>query len=482
MAKRKTHDRSGLSDIERDTLDFVNSITDEEAEAEEAARIRAKIKNRRMKQRREARRRKQRLRRIYLTILAIVALLLILGIAGIVHAIGKAISNRKAKNQAAADTEAVYEVNDAEIGVNTETDTEAAEIVVEEPVHADDGTIDLVFVGDILLHDPVEKYALQEDGSYDFSSLFANTLEDIEEADLAIVNQEVVIGGEELGVSGYPTFNAPYEMADCLAQTGFDVVLAANNHSWDKYSTGVKNELAYFDSHYPNMEVLGIHDSEADADEIYVYEQNGIRIAILNYTYGSNAVVDADYSYMLDTLTESEVRADIQAANELADLVIVCPHWGTEYSLEVDSTQKNWCQIFLEEGVDLVVGGHAHVIEPVQIYTNETTGDQMIVYYSLGNFVNWTSSSGSGIANRNIGGMAKVSIGYDTSGNPKILNYGVTALVCHDVSETNGITVYKLADYTEELAEANEIKSQDSAFTLEYAIDLCDQIWGSLWE
>ena len=144
--------------------------------------------------------------------------------------------------------------------------------------------ITLIMVGDILLHTPVAKSAQTEDGGYDFSAIFENVKEEISEADLALVNQEVIIGGAQLGVTGYPSFNAPYELGDALDEAGFDVILHATNHTLDKGKRGLLNCLDFWQENYPEKAVLGIHDSEEDQGEIYVYEQDGIKIAILNYT------------------------------------------------------------------------------------------------------------------------------------------------------------------------------------------------------
>ena len=146
-------------------------------------------------------------------------------------------------------------------------------------------TVTVMMVGDILLHMPIEETCHQEDGSYDFSSLFANTSDIISSADLALVNQEVIIGGEELGISGYPCFNAPYPIADALVDSGFDVICHATNHALDKGTRGIINTLNYWRTTYPDIITLGIYDNEEDSKNITVVTVNDIKIAILNYTY-----------------------------------------------------------------------------------------------------------------------------------------------------------------------------------------------------
>lgn len=360
--------------------------------------------------------------------------------------------------------------------------------------------ITLIMVGDILLHTPVAESGLREDGSYDFSAVFSHTKEEISAADLALVNQEVILGGTELGISGYPAFNAPYELGDTLVDAGFDVVLHATNHALDKGAKGILNCITFWKNTYPDIAVLGIHDSAEDQDEIYVYEQDGMKIAILNYTYGTNGIpLPQGMDYAVDQLTGLDrIADDLQRAEELADFTIVCPHWGTEYRLTQDSRQETLTQFFRENGADLVLGTHPHVIEPVAWVTEEgiqtcdlieQETDQgsilmgtdipegMLVYYSLGNFVNWTSGTGDGVANRMVGGMAMVTLGRGEDGTVSIKEYGIEPLVCHVEDGRDGVTVYPLSEYTEELAEKNAIRLQDGNFSLQYCHDLIEQVY-----
>ena len=350
--------------------------------------------------------------------------------------------------------------------------------------------ITLVMVGDILLHTPVAESGLREDGSYDFSAVFAQMKEEIQAADLALVNQEVILGGAQLGVSGYPAFNAPYELGDALVDAGFDVILHATNHALDKGKKGIQNCLSFWQENYPDTAVLGIHDSQEAQEEIYVYEKQGIRIAILNYTYGTNGIpLPGDMPYAVDLLDRERVADDLRRAGELADFVVVCPHWGTEYTLSATREQEDWAALFAENGADLILGTHPHVIEPVGWVNGGTAPDGesgqeaiapggTLVYYSLGNFVNWTSGTGAGVANRMVGGMARVTIGLDDAGEAVIKAYDVEPLVCHVEQGFGGVTVYPLEEYTENKAEQNEIVKQDSSFSLEYCRQLVRDVFG----
>ena len=149
----------------------------------------------------------------------------------------------------------------------------------------------IVMVGDMLMHTKVVESGKTEDGTYNFDHLFENVKDTIEEADLALVNQETILGGAELGYSGYPCFNTPTELGDAEVKAGFDVILHATNHTLDKKKAGVENCMEFWDTNYPDITYLGINKTQQEQDEdIYVYEQNGIKVAILNYTYGTNGI------------------------------------------------------------------------------------------------------------------------------------------------------------------------------------------------
>jgi len=167
----------------------------------------------------------------------------------------------------------------------TEAVTEIQTEISDEPAQ-----VDIVMVGDILLHTRVNESGLMEDGTYNYDHMFAQVKEDITAADLALVNQEVILGGTELKLSGYPNFNGAFEVGDSLVDAGFDVVLHATNHALDKGKKGLLRCLEFWDTTYPEIGVVGIHDTAEDAEEIYVKEIEGIRIAILNYTYGTNGI------------------------------------------------------------------------------------------------------------------------------------------------------------------------------------------------
>ena len=376
------------------------------------------------------------------------------------------------------------------IAIETEaTETESQDAIQPSTDQSSEAAPEykIIMVGDILLHTPVEESCLQPDGSYDYDSLFSHTKEEIAAADLALVNQEVIIGGADLGITGYPSFNADFSLCDSLVDAGFDIICHATNHAMDKGRKGLINCAKYWKENYPQITVLGIHDtadtSTSSGAEPVILDLPDMKIAVLNYTYGTNGIpLPDDMPYAVDLLDEEQVAADIRRAEELADFTIVCPHWGTEYRLTPDASQEKWTKVFAENGADLVLGTHPHVIEPIEWVTDEERDHEMLVYYSLGNFVNWTSGTGEGVANRMVGGMAEVTLTKNDNGELEIADYGVKPMISHVASGPEGVTTYFLEDYPEELAEENEIVSQDPEFSREYCVNLCDSIWGDLWK
>lgn len=368
-----------------------------------------------------------------------------------------------------ADTDAA--IND------TQADTEYEQVT--ETMQEEPDTMRIVMVGDMLMHEPVLESGLQEDGTYNFDHLFEHVKDTIETADFAIANQETIMAGDRYGYTGYPSFNTPYALAHAQEDAGFDLLLFATNHAMDKSAEGVANCMEYLDENLRHTDYIGINHSQEEQNEtIYTFEANGITIAVLNYTYGTNGIpLPEDKPYLVNLMEEDKIRADIQKAEEIADFTIVCPHWGTEYNLGIDSSQEQWVQVFLEEGADLVIGAHPHVIEPIEWITDEK-GNQMLVYYSIGNFVNGTSSTGHGVSNRMVGGIADVTIGRtQEDGAVEILAYDVHPIVCHRDKGTE-YSVYYLEDYTEEMASENLIRSQDGEFSKALCESLVDQVWG----
>ncbi|NLP13031.1 MAG: CapA family protein [Clostridium sp.] len=366
--------------------------------------------------------------------------------------------------------------NIADVFNETIDDESSEDKVVETDENSDYSEIALSMIGDVLLHTKIHESGMMEDGSLNYDHLFKNVKEDIEAVDLAIVNQEVILGGKELGLSGYPSFNGAYEVGDALAKAGIDVVLHATNHTLDKGKKGVLNCMNYWKTTHPRIAVLGINDSqEAQDQNIYVYEKDDIKVAILNYTYGTNGIpLPKDMPYIVNLLDKNKIEKDVKRAKELADFIIVTPHWGTEYMHTPSKNQRELAEYMAELGVDLVIGAHPHVIQPVE-WIESDNGNRMLIYYSLGNFINSTNETGDGVADRMVGAMAKVTIGKNKGEEAFVKNYSAVPLVTHMKTGVGLITTYKFEDYSAELAEENEIIKQDPNFSYEYCIDIWNE-------
>lgn len=351
-----------------------------------------------------------------------------------------------------------------------ETIEETTIVLEEEP------SFQIVMVGDVLLHDRVQQSGKLEE-EYSYGHIFQNVQEYIMEADLALVNQEVILGGAELGLSGYPAFNGAYEVGDAIVEAGFDVVLHATNHALDKGKKGVLNCISFWEKNYPKVGIVGIHNSEEADEEIYLHKLGEYTVAILNYTYGTNGIEPpSDMPYAVEYWNEERITSDVEKAKQLADFVIVCPHWGTEYVLEETESQKKQAKFLADLEVDLVLGTHPHVIEPIE-WVEGINGNKTLVYYSLGNYINATSGTGEGTSNRMLGAMANVTLGIENE-ELVVVEYGALPLVAHVGEGFQGCTTYFLKDYTEELALQNEIVKQDSAFSKEY----CENLWNMVME
>lgn len=372
------------------------------------------------------------------------------------------------------------------VATDIATDT-ATETVTDKVTHGQNDVLQtpsndpvrLIMVGDVLMHDPVLDSG-RTSGGYSYKHLFDNIADDVAKADVALFNQEVIIAGEKYGIDGYPRFNAPFELADAISAAGFDVAVHATNHTLDVGKAAMLDCLKYWESAHPHIEVVGMHDSKTDAEHISVIEKNGIKIAILNYTYTVNgagtAALRAD-PYLVDVLDEDRIRRDTKAAGELSDFVIVAAHWGTEYTHTPSSSQRKWAALMLECGVDLVLGTHPHVIQPVE-WLEDGEGNKMLVYWSLGNFVNSTSEKGTGKGARMLGAMADVEISRGADGQVHITSASAVPLVTHIEYKTYGITTYKFVDYTGDMLNRSEASNIDPSFTYAYCTGTFKKILG----
>lgn len=331
--------------------------------------------------------------------------------------------------------------------------------------------VSIIAVGDNLIHNSVLKSGIMPDSTYNFDRLFDVLREDFQGADLAVINQETILGGDVKPYDGYPNFNSPNELGDAIVKAGFDVVLHASNHTLDVGVQGVINCIEYWKTQ-KGITCLGINENQEEKEKIKLVERNGIKIALLNYTYGLNGhVLPKDKSYLVNLIDTATIIKDIREAELIADFTIVFPHWGVEYVYTPNNSQKKLAKIMTENGADLIIGTHPHVIQDVEWIICDN-GNRSLCYYSLGNYI-----SGQKATPRILGGMAEVKI-RKTADDVIIEEAELTPIITHYewINGTSLHQTYKLEDYTTTLEKRHSLQYYDSTFSLNAVRELSDKL------
>ncbi len=317
----------------------------------------------------------------------------------------------------------------------------------------DNGEVRISFfaAGDNIIHENVFLDARSRASAgqeYNFIDMYDGVAELIKSADLAFINQETPICGDELGVSGYPNFNSPEAVGDTLIELGFDVINIATNHMLDKSERGYRGALNYWDTK-KEVTVIGGYRNKADYENIRIVEAKGVSIAFISYTYDTNKMyLPAGSEMHIPYIDEAEIVRMTKKADSLADLVFVVMHWGgeNENSHVPSNSQKSLAAAITEAGADVILGGHPHVIQPME-WKKASDGSDTLVIYSLGNFISTQYN------NRNlVGGVATFDIVKDKNGNITIEKPVYIPTVTHYNQERLGLQIYLMEDYTAELA------------------------------
>jgi len=289
----------------------------------------------------------------------------------------------------------------------TEAPTTVPTTVPEETEPLITGTASFTVTGDLLMHRPVfDDYLIEEPDVYDFDPMMEFLEEYVSPADYAIANLETTFAGLENGFaySGNPFFNCPDQLADTCVKVGFDMLLTVNNHCYDTRTAGVKRTIEIVTN--AGMDPLGTQASAEDPDYL-IKEINGIKIGMTAYTFETNDGIPGLPSINAITCTQSdiplinsfdynqlkkfytEIQAQVDAMNaEGAEAIVVFMHWGNEYELKPSDYQKKMAQALCDLGVDVIVGGHPHVIQPVELLTaTEDESHKTLCIYSLGNLI-----------------------------------------------------------------------------------------------
>lgn len=245
--------------------------------------------------------------------------------------------------------------------------------------------LSLIMVGDALLHSSLYRDGYNN-GTYNFTSQLELIKPIVQNYDLAFYNQESILGGTELGLSDYPTFNSPKEFGDAMIDAGFNLVSLANNHTLDRGEKAVISSCNYWKT--KDVLTAGSYTSNEEANEIKIKEKNGIKYTLLAYTYGTNGIpVPQGKDYLVNIYSDEKVKNDIEKVRDKVDVLLVSMHWGNEYQTEPTAEQKRQAEYLSSLGVDIIIGTHPHIIEPIT-YINDT-----LVIYSLGNFISAQSTN-----------------------------------------------------------------------------------------
>ena len=309
------------------------------------------------------------------------------------------------------------------------------------------------------------------DGEYDFEPYYRDVRDRIAACDISFVNQETPCAGDEDGrtYTGYPIFNTPDSSVHAIAAVGFDVANFNSNHTWDQGEYGIERTQSLFAQH-PEVALVGSYASEEDRNAVRLVERNGATIAFLSYSYGCNHYgADSEAfpnQYFTCQFDEDRIRAEIERAKSVADAVIVYMHWGTEYDTEPNDEQLGWAQWLADLDVDLVIGSHAHILQPVRMYTS-ASGKQVPVVFGLSDFITgWT------ITDTILSGAFSCDFVWDGS---KLAVQNCSFSPAIEWSDGGDVSVRFLKDMSDDEIAANT-RTQDVGDDVTYLHDFIDDL------
>lgn len=275
-----------------------------------------------------------------------------------------------------------------------EEDTTNSQISETEPPIVippkEDQHFTMSVIGDIMCHNTQYKDAYTSNGSYDFSYVFQDIKSYIGEANIVVGNLETTFAGKARGYSNYPTFNTPEQLAYNLKDFGIDVVSTANNHCMDKNFSGLVSTLNYLDD--AGISHMGTNATPEDQNKILIKDVNGIKIAFLAFTYGTNGIpIPSDKPFAVNLIDENLILNQLSLAKEQnPDLICVNMHWGIEYQTKQNKEQERLANLLFKNGADVILGSHPHVLQPMEkktITLEDGSTKDCFVIYSLGNFM-----------------------------------------------------------------------------------------------
>ncbi len=327
-------------------------------------------------------------------------------------------------------------------------------------------TVRFLAAGDNIIHECVyldaKSVAASVGGAeeYYFDLMYSEVEEAISSADIAFVNAEGPLD-TDYAPSGYPNFNAPKEAGAALVNVGFDIINLANNHMLDLYSgRGMQGTIDYWKD--KPVTTLGAYESRDDYDNIRIVEKEGVRIALLSYTYGTNGISLGGNTpnLYIPYIDDGEIENQIEKAKGISDLIFVSMHWGDENTMTPNAEQKRLAQLIADSGADVIIGHHSHTLQPIE-WIEGKNGNRTLVTYSLGNFLHTQLNS-----KNLVGGVLIFDIKVKDGEKPTIENPVLVPTVCHYTANTavldsldyykrENLKIYWLSDYTEQLCKSH---------------------------
>lgn len=271
---------------------------------------------------------------------------------------------------------------------NVIQDSSVESETVEEKIEPINFT--MTAIGDTLCHNTQYWDAYNSSTKqYDFSYVYDDIKDYTSSADITIGSLETTFAGEDRGYSNYPVFNSPDSLATGLKDIGVDVISLAGNHALDYGYSGICRTIDVLDN--VGISHLGTYKSAEDQNKILIKDVKGVKIAFINYTYGTNGIpVPSDKPYCLNLIDKDLISKQIKQAKEQnVDMIVACMHWGTEYKTSANDEQKELADFLFKSGVDIILGNHPHVLEPMEkktITLDDGSTKDVFVVYALGNF------------------------------------------------------------------------------------------------
>lgn len=328
----------------------------------------------------------------------------------------------------------------------------SAEEKKENVVLVEPAQISLAFAGDVIMNGAVVDSGSDYSGNYNYSHLFTHLTPEINGFDVRALSQETAMAGSSFGYGNYNPLNAPNELGIAEVNAGFNVILHATDHAADTGPEGIHNELLWWQTNNASVPIVGVAEPDLAGNpslsdyvnNVYIYEKAGFKVAILNHSTD----ISEENRGVVSSLDEEKIAADVAKARELgAEMIVACPHWGTEGDTEPSEEETRFAQVYANHGVDVIVGTHPRVLQRAEILTGPE-GHQTVCFYSLGCLIESIGTDNL------LGGIAELTLTRDAQRAYHVASAKLKPIVTNRASGTD-FTSYLLADYADDISSSS---------------------------